>query len=408
MPGTLVGIVGKPNAGKSTFLNAACLTSAKVADYPFTTIDPNPGKAYVKRPCVCRQLNVTDNPKNSICQDGIRLAPIDMLDVAGLVPGAHEGKGRGNKFLSDLGQADVLLHIIDFSGATNEQGEIVAPGTTDPLDDIKFLEDEICYWLKQIVERDSKDWDKFLRASVISKTTIHQAIFERLSGLGVTENQVTTAIKDAGLQNKKLTEWGDDGTLEFARALQKVAKPIVLVANKVDRAEGRKNFERISAMPEYEGKVFPCSALAEFFLRTLAKNEIIDYVPGASEFTIQDEDRLSAKEKTTLDKIKSDILDVFGSTGIQAAIDKAIFEILEYIFVYPVQDQNKFTDHDGRVLPDVFLVKNGTKLIDFVARKIHTDLAKNFIHGINAKNQRRLSGDYELQPDDVVKIVAAK
>nr|MDO8110268.1 redox-regulated ATPase YchF [Candidatus Sigynarchaeota archaeon] len=401
----LIGIVGKPNAGKSTFLNAATTANAKVADYPFTTIEPNLGKGFVKRPCMCRQLNVKDNPKNSVCDNGIRFAPIDLLDVAGLVPGAHEGKGMGNKFLNDLSRADALLHVVDFSGATNERGEMVKPGTTDPVFDIMFLEDEIAYWLRGLIER--TDWERFARQTQTAKTPVLAAIVDRLSGVGVTEGMAREALKKANLLDKKINEWTPDQLLAFSRELQKNSKPIIIIANKVDRLEGRTNYKRISEMPEYKGKVFPCSALAEFALKNFAKNEIIDYISGAKDFKILKPDKLSEKEKATLARIKTDILDVFGSTGIQAALDKVIFDVMQYIYVYPVADQNKYADNDGRVLPDVFLVKKGSTLIE-VAGKIHTDLAKTFIHGINAKDKRRLGEDYMVQADDVVKIVSAK
>lgn len=402
----LIGIVGKPSSGKSTFLNAACLTSAKTGDYPFTTIEPNLGKGFVKSSCVCKELGVEDNPKNSICEAGVRFCPVELLDVAGLVPGAHEGKGMGNKFLNDLSRADVLLHIIDASGSLNEKGENVEPGSRDPVDDIKFLEEEIVYWMKGIIER--MDWDKFARTTHMQKIPVVDAMVERLSGIGINDHHVGMALRQAGLSSKKINDWTDEDKYAFAEKLQKSSKPIIVVANKADKEEGRKNFERLHGMEEFKDRIFPCSALAEFYLRSYAKKEIIEYSPGSSTFKIIKGDKLSEKEKKALERIKTDILDVFGSTGIQDALNKATFEILDYIYVYPVHDPNKLTDHDGRVLPDVFLVKKGTKLIDFVREKIHTDLADHFIHGINAKNKRRLSEDYKIQPNDVVKIVSAK
>ncbi|MBN2151042.1 MAG: redox-regulated ATPase YchF [Candidatus Lokiarchaeota archaeon] len=401
----LIGIVGKPNAGKSTFLNAATMAGAKVADYPFTTIDPNLGKGHVQRPCACQQLKVSDNPKNSICEGGVRFAPVDLLDVAGLVPGAHEGKGMGNKFLNDLSRADVLLHVVDFSGSTNDRGEVEKPGTYDPVDDIKFLEDEIAYWLKGIIER--SDWEKFARAAQMNKTPVMAAMVERLSGIGVTDAHVQQSLKTANLLDKRVHEWDDGMLLSFARELQRVSKPIIIMANKMDKDEGRKNYARISELPGYKGRVFPCSALAEYHLRVLAKNGTIDYTPGAASFKILKPDKLSEKDQAALGRIKAEIMDAYGSTGVQAGLDKAIFDVLEYIYVYPVADQNKFCDKDGRILPDVFLVKKGSRLID-VAGKIHTDLAEGFVHGVNARDKRRLGEDYEVQPDDVVRIVSAK
>src|SRR6056297_894349 len=125
----LVGIVGKPSSGKSTFLNAACLTDAKTANYPFTTIEPNMGTSHVRIECVCKEFGVDDNPKNSYCINQQRFVPVKLLDVAGLVPDAHKGKGMGNKFLSDLSRADALVHIVDISGSLSANGEDVEEGS---------------------------------------------------------------------------------------------------------------------------------------------------------------------------------------------------------------------------------------------------------------------------------------
>ena len=103
-----VGLVGKPNAGKSTFFTAVTSASAQIGDYPFTTIDKNVGIAHVRKPCPSKELSVEPNPNNSLSINGIRYIPVEVIDVAGLVPGAHKGKGMGNKFLDDLRQADVL------------------------------------------------------------------------------------------------------------------------------------------------------------------------------------------------------------------------------------------------------------------------------------------------------------
>ena len=114
-----VGLVGKPNAGKSTFFSAATAADAQIGDYPFTTIDSNVGVAHVRRECPCGSLGVECEPHNSPCLGGTRYLPVEMVDVAGLVPGAHEGRGMGNQFLDDLRQADVLIQIVDASGQTD-------------------------------------------------------------------------------------------------------------------------------------------------------------------------------------------------------------------------------------------------------------------------------------------------
>ena len=123
----LIGIVGKPSSGKSTFFKAATLAEAEIANYPFTTIKPNHAVGYVKIDCVDSEFETQCKPKFGYCLHHKRFVPVDMLDVAGLVPGAHKGLGRGNEFLDDLRQADVLIHVVDISGSVNEKGEPVDP-----------------------------------------------------------------------------------------------------------------------------------------------------------------------------------------------------------------------------------------------------------------------------------------
>ena len=102
-----IGIVGKSNVGKSTFFKAATLVDIEISNRIFTTIKPNQAVAYVTKPCVCRKHNVTCKPVNSKCVDGIRMIPIKLIDVAGLVPDAHKGKGLGIQFLNDLMACDI-------------------------------------------------------------------------------------------------------------------------------------------------------------------------------------------------------------------------------------------------------------------------------------------------------------
>ena len=397
----LIGIVGKPNCGKTTFLNAACLTAAKVADFPFTTIEPNPGVAYVRSKCVCKEFNVIDSPKNSICKDGIRYIPVDLLDVAGLVPGASEGKGLGNKFLDDLRRADVLIHVVDASGSTDAEGRLVESGTWDPIEDVKWLEQELTLWMQNIVKR---DWKKFSRRLEQEKLSFIETMTERLSGLSITKNQILKAVKNCQLNADKPSKWTEEEIYKFVKNLRKISKPIIILANKADNKKSEENIERLKKLPDQI--VVPGCALAEYFLRKYAEDEKIRYIPGDPEFEILKLDAFNEKELEILENLR-ELMKKFTSTGIQKVIDIAVFDILKMIVVFPVHDNNSLTDSDGNVLPDAYLVPEGTEIKSF-AEKIHTDLAKNFIHGINARNQKRVSDSYILNNLDIVKFVTAK
>jgi ribosome-binding ATPase YchF (GTP1/OBG family) len=112
----LLGVVGKPNTGKSTFFSAATLATAEIANYPFTTIKPNRG---VDAHSCVKDFEVKDNPRNSLCLDGVMIVQVELIDIAGIVPGAWEGRGLGNQFLDEIRRADALIHIVDASGGTD-------------------------------------------------------------------------------------------------------------------------------------------------------------------------------------------------------------------------------------------------------------------------------------------------
>lgn len=397
----LIGIVGKPSSGKSTFLNAACRTAAKVGAYPFTTIDPNPGTAYVKIDCLCKEFDLTCNAKNSICREGIRLIPVDMLDVAGLVPDAYLGRGRGNQFLDDLRRADAFIHVVDTSGSLDAEGREVEPGSWDPRKDVEFLEREINMWLVQILQR---DWRRLSRRAETEKLKISTLLGEKLSGLQITELTIKTAIRDAELKTDKPTTWSDEALERFVQKLRHRAKPMVIAANKIDRPQASQHLETLRQLTNEV--VIPCSAAGEFALRNLSEKGIISYQPGASKFAILQPDVLGETEQTQLKRLQDEILDKYGSTGVQQVLNTIVFDILQLIPVYPVEDAGKLTDHDGNILPDVYLVPKGTTARQ-LAYKIHTDLGETFIHALDARTKKRLAENYELKANDVIRIVAA-
>lgn len=399
----LIGIIGKPSAGKSTFLNAACLTNAKVGDYPFTTIEPNIGTGYVVTQCVCKDLGVQDNPINSICINHNRYIPVKLLDVAGLVPDAHIGKGLGNKFLSDLSRADVLLHILDISGELDAEGRKCKTDSHDPMKDIEFLEREINLWFTDILLR--TDWRKFTNKIIMEKTNFIEALYERLSGLSIGKKHILISLERSKLTTERPDLWNNTDIEHFSKILREISKPIVIIANKIDRKNSMENFQRLQKISS--SPIIPCSALAEYFLRQLAEKKKIIYRPGASTFELSNESTLSEKELSILYDIKQKILVPFGSTGIQDALNTAVFNILDNIVVYPVHDEKKYMDHDGNVLPDAYIIPKDMNVREFIRLKIHSDMAKNFIYALDAKTKLRLGEHYELKHNDVIKVVSA-
>ena len=386
-----IGLVGKPNAGKSTFFTAATSATAQIGDYPFTTIDKNVGIAYVRKPCPSKELGLDPNPNNSLSVDGIRFIPIEVIDVAGLVPGAHEGKGMGNKFLDDLRQADVLIQIVDCSGTTDLEGNTVEGA--DPLDEIKFLEDELHHWIGEIVVR---NWSRSARA-VESGEKIENFLSERLAGLKFTREQVILALRKAKI-SKPVMHWGSEEGLALAGHLQKIGKPIVIAANKAD-ISSKDNIEKLD-----KASAIITAADYELALKNATKAGLITYNSGDSDFSLNDEGQLSDGQKKALQTIRQ-FLKKNGSTGVQDCIETAVLEKLDLIAVYPVEDETHFTDSQGRVLPDAYLVPRESTAHD-LAYKVHTDIGDRFIRAIDCRSKRIIGKDYELQDGDIIKIVA--
>lgn len=395
----LVGIVGKPNVGKSTFFSAATLKSVPVADYPFTTITPNVGMGYLRTKCVCRELGVTDSPRNSVCVDGTRLIPVKLVDVAGLVAGASEGRGRGNQFLDEIRQADALIHVIDASGGTDEEGRKVEVGSHDPVSDVTMIENELDLWVLGIVK---KDWEKSARLSEQLRSSISAHIAQRLSGLGIDEEGVTSALVHLHMKAEKPTAWTDQELLSLVRTLRELNKPSLLAANKADLPSARSAIEKLSSSGRL---VIPTASEGELLLRRAAEAKVISYTPGDRDFQVTKSD-LTPQQERALRLVKEKILVPFGSTGVQQAIDKAYFELLKAIVVYPVEDETKFSDKNGNVLPDAYVMPGGSTALD-LAGKIHTDLAKGFLYAIDARTGMRLSGEHALKDRDVLKIVSS-
>ena len=395
------GVVGKPNVGKSTFFAAATLVDVKIAPYPFTTIEANKGVGYVKIKCVCRELGVEDNPVNSVCIDGWRFVPVELIDVAGLVPDAWQGRGLGNRFLDELRRANVLIHVIDAAGATDIEGRPVKPGTHDPVEDVQFLEREITMWMYQII---SKDWSRTAKALDL-KSNVAKELSKKLSGLGITIADIEGALSETNLLRKKPSRWTEDELKNFIRILREKSKPIIIAANKSDLPAAEDNIKRLRKELSSKYLVIPTSAESELALRKAASKNLIKYLPGDSDFEIIGE--VTPKQRKVLEYIREKVLKKWGSTGVQQVINAAFLDVLEMLAVFPVENENKYTDHHGRVLPDVYLVPKGTTAREF-AYMIHTDLGEKFISAVDVKTKKRLSADFKLEHRMVIKIIAGR
>ena len=397
-----IGLIGKTNTGKTTFFNSATLASAEISNYPFTTKQPNVGNAHTITLCVHKEFGVQDQPRNSRCIDGWRFIPVELVDLPGLIKGAWEGKGLGNQFLSIAAQSDALLHIVDASGSIDASGKIAEPGSGDPVADVGDIEEEMVMWYLKLFEANR---DKISRA-ISSGAEAVNAITEVFRGIGVREDHVQAALVQNKLVEVSLDDFGPQQSKDFCWSLRDISKPTLIVANKVDLPTATDNFKLLRE--EYKDMiVVPSSADAELTLRRAESKGLIRYVPGDERFEIKDQTSLNDKQKWALNLIRKDILGEYMRTGVQFAINVAVFKLLKMNAVYPVADAKKLADKHGNVLPDVYLMRSGSTVED-LAREVHSELAKGLLHAIDARDGLHLPTNYHLKDRDVLSIVSAK
>jgi ribosome-binding ATPase YchF (GTP1/OBG family) len=386
-----VGLAGKPNAGKSTFFRAATRAEAEVGNYPFTTIDANRGVAAVRTDCPCEEL---DDPEGYCgnCREGRRYVPVELVDVAGLVPDAHKGRGLGNQFLDELRQADVILHVVDASGGTDKEGEPVEVGEHDPREDIEFLEHEMEMWIAGVL---SDNLNGLVRRSKTPDFELDGALAEVLTGVGASGTDVQRALRSVELP--PVGDWGDDEVKALAHEVRRLSKPILVVGNKVDVAPD----EYVEALLS-DGAV-PASAESELALRRADESGVVEYAPGDGSFDVTGD--VSEEQRAGLERVH-DVVEEHGGTGIQDALDAAVYDLLDRITAYPVENENRWTDGSGNVLPDAFLLRNGATPRD-LAYAIHSDIGETYHHAVDGRTKQRISDDTELEEGDVVKVVTA-
>ncbi|EGP94400.1 redox-regulated ATPase YchF [Nitrosarchaeum koreense] len=389
-----IGLLGKANVGKSTFFSAATETPVPIGNFPFTTIQPNVGVAYVKSDCACKHFEIKH--QNPLCVNGTRFIPIKLIDVAGLVPGAHEGKGLGNQFLDDARQAEVLIHVVDIAGTTDIQGQPVPIGTHDPIEDVNFVENEFDQWFTDILRR---EWDKLTREIEQKRAKLTDGIAKRFTGLGIKDYQIQDVLHKLELSSKNPKEWNDSDIQTFVKELRKNTKPFIIAANKADLC---KDLDIIKKIPDTI--VVPCSAETELLLRKASKSGMIHYESGDEKFSIVENKEILPQQQKALDLVNN-VFTKIHSTGIQKILNLAVFDLLKLIVVFPVEDETKLTNKNGDVLPDAKLLPYDSTAKD-LAGLIHADIAKGFLHAIDCKTKQRIGGDHKLKNGDVIKIVS--
>lgn len=389
-----LGLLGKANVGKSTFFSAVTETPVPIGNFPFTTIHPNLGVAYVKAQCACKHFDIVH--KNPLCVNGTRFIPVKIIDVAGLVPGAHDGKGLGNQFLDDARQAEVLIHVVDIAGATDIQGQPVPIGTHNPLEDVEFVQDEFDQWFVDILQR---DWDKLSKEVEQKKVKLAEGISKRFTGLGIKEFQVQEILQKVVLISKNPKEWKNSDIQIFVKELRKMTKPIIIAANKADLCKDLSIIKKIS-----DTITIPCSAETELLLRKASKAGIINYNSGDERFSLIENKEILPQQQKALDLVKT-VFSKIHTTGVQQILNTAVFDLLKFIVVYPVEDESKLSNKNGEVLPDAKLLPENSTAKD-LAGLIHADIAKGFLHAIDCKTKQRIGGDHILKNGDVIKIIS--
>src|SRR4030067_373707 len=241
-------------------------------------------------------------------------------------------------------------------------------------------------WITSILK---KNWPKLARTAEAESKNLYTMLEEGLSGLSIKRSHIFETIKKAGLNADKPAAWSEEDFLRFVDTVRRISKPMLIVANKIDLPTAKANLERLKKL---NYTVIPCCAEAELALRRAAEKQLIDYKPGDCNFQITQPEKLTPGQTRALETIREKILLPDASTGAQDAINTAYLKLLNMITVYPVEDLEHLSDHNGKVLPDVYLSPYGTTAHHF-AYIIHTALGDSFIYAVDAREKRRIGED---------------
>ncbi len=377
-----IGIAGKPNAGKSTLFSSITGTMVAIGNYAFTTIEPNEGVGFMDTRCPHIDLNKKCNPRHGRCENGVRYVPVLMVDVPGLIEGSSTGKGMGNAFMDSLRDTTAIINLLDPVG---EERNILSP---DELkEEAEKTEEEIVSWFSS---RFSSDWDKLVRKYAQVKVPLEDILLQKGGFFNLRLKDIREILSRHRFPDE-IAKWTDDDRKEFSKVVMTEIKPIIRVVNKGDLIEKREDYVKngftiISS--DYE------LSLEKAYSAGLISN-LTDILPT---------EKANEKQRAALEMIRSsyekgDMHRIFD------VISDIIKNKLSRIVVYPVYDESKWTDKDGNVLPDAFIMTRGDTAED-LAFAVHTDIGNGFIRAINARSKMVIGRTYELQDSDVIRIVA--
>jgi ribosome-binding ATPase YchF (GTP1/OBG family) len=382
-----IGLVGKPNAGKSTIYSALTSNTVDIANYPFTTVKANLGIALIPKPCPEKNIGKKCNPREGTCINGTRYVPVEIIDVPGLIEGASEGKGMGNEFLDNIRDANALIHIFDLSDfPINSDGK--SPG----YDELIGIEMEMVKWLSSKI---SRDWERFAKKADSSDERIERSLLKKIGSMGINEKQIAVILGKSAYPSK-LTLWGDDDFDQLSKDILFVSKSLVPLGNKADLIDEKTAYRIRSivsncAMVSGDYDLAVQKAYSHSMISSLESNfEISGNVPE--------------KIRIALEKIRSFFSEKWVSR-IDYFLSSVVTDKLKYIVVFPVYDEGQWTDKAGNILPDAFLVPEGSTALD-LAFRIHTDIGNGFIRAIDAKTRRVVGKDHVLSDGDIIRIVA--